>query len=214
MGQSYRQTGQDISGPWAGHCVAAKNKVNSKTSDLIIYHNDVRGFSSNADSMNAIIKAGDASVVTLNETNMKGTKKPSIDGFFMYNLNRKKNLWEGYLLQWETCHSQFLIPINVVNYYGEQECWTQKKEIEDNWNAVLEDILTIESTGEGIIFIGDFNKHVGKLVPGIHGDKSIGGKLIEDLLETNKFTLVNRLDIWKEGPFKCYDPSYPFDAES
>ena len=34
--------------------------------------------------------------------------------------------------------SQFQIPINVVNIYGEQECRSSKEKIKDNWTKILE----------------------------------------------------------------------------
>ena len=49
-----------------------------------------------------------------------------------------------------TRHGQFQTPINVINFYGQQECRETKETIERHWKEVLE-------VSESLIFIGDTN---------------------------------------------------------
>ena len=37
-----------------------------------------------------------------------------------------------------TQHSQFLMPINVINVYGEKESRASSKDIEERWQRILE----------------------------------------------------------------------------
>ena len=58
--------------------------------------------------------------------------------------------------------------------------------------------------------IGDFNRKIGKLVPGNNDDvESYGGSLIRQLIETGRYVLVNASDKVKGGPFTRYDPGDP-----
>ncbi len=63
-------------------------KYSKDTADLSIYHNNIRGFLSKAESLAAIVKAVEPSIVTLNETNAHGNIKPVIDGYYTYAQNR------------------------------------------------------------------------------------------------------------------------------
>ena len=102
---------------------------------------------------------------------------------------------------------QFTTPINIINYYGEQECRSSKADVEERWN-----ISNIERTGEEIIFIGDTNKLLGDGKNGVKNNNpkvSFGGKLIHTLLETGKFILLNNSEKCSGGPFTRVDPSNP-----
>ena len=90
-----------------------------------------------------------------------------------------------------TRHSEFLTPINVINVYGEQENRNSASSIEDNWNAIVEEIFKIESKGEVFLLLGDLNKHVGDLIEGNHDKVTAGGKLVRDFLSNNEYILVN-----------------------
>ena len=60
-----------------------------------------------------------------------------------------------------TRHAEFVNPINVINYYGEQEVRSSNVDIEDRWNVILDNIHKIERAEEEIICIGDANKLIG-----------------------------------------------------
>ena len=59
-----------------------------------------------------------------------------------------------------TRHSQFCIPLNVINWYGEPESHKNNEAVENSWNNIYTDIKRIESMNEGIILIGDLNRHL------------------------------------------------------
>ena len=95
-----------------------------------------------------------------------------------------------------TQHSQFSIPINIVNIYGEQESRTPNEKIQEKWTNILHKIYKIEAKSEHVLIIGDLNKHVGSLVEGnekdtdhysilltfkkipLHSRKAIGGRKV------------------------------------
>ena len=60
-----------------------------------------------------------------------------------------------------TRHAQFLVPINIINIYGNQEGRTSNDDIKDNWNVILENVSNIERANEEVVLIGDMNKLVG-----------------------------------------------------
>ena len=60
------------------------------------------------------------------------------------------------------------------------------------WEEVVDELAKIEAKGEHAILIGDINKHVGDLIEENVNDKmTYGGSLIKDLIESNKYILVN-----------------------
>ena len=111
-----------------------------------------------------------------------------------------------------TRHSQFKIPINVSNVYGEIESRCSNKEIEDRWQIIMEKIARIEASNELVVLIGDMNKHLGNGIYVIRGniDKvSFGGKLIHKFLSNGKYKLVNNTPKCFGGPFTRVDPANP-----
>ena len=50
-----------------------------------------------------------------------------------------------------TRHSQFEIPLNVINWYGDQESHNSKEQIESNWLNILAEVKRIEKVKEGCI---------------------------------------------------------------
>ena len=108
-----------------------------------------------------------------------------------------------------TRHSQFSVPINIINVYGEQESRVGNDEVEQRWSRIVNEIENIERRGEETILLGDLNKHVGEIIPGNHKKCSFGGKLVKDLLNTDKFILANALKSVEGGPFTRYDPANP-----
>ena len=113
-----------------------------------------------------------------------------------------------------TRHSQFVVPINVVNIYGEVESRSTKDKIQDNWSIVLNEVTKIEAKGEYLAIIGDLNKHVGGIINGNENDKiSFGGQLVKDMLDTGRYVLVNATEKCKGGPYTRVDPSDPFNDD-
>ena len=108
-----------------------------------------------------------------------------------------------------TRHSQFVVPINVINIYGEQESRSSKENILDKWNRVLAEVTKIEAKGEFLIIIGDVNKHIGDIVEGNNDKVTFGGTLVRAFVATGDYELVNASKKASGGPFTRYDPSDP-----
>ena len=111
-----------------------------------------------------------------------------------------------------THHAQFLVPINIINIYGNQEGRTSNDDIKDNWNVILENVSNIERANEEVVLIGDMNKLVGNGEYGIKDNNpkvSFGGTLIHDLLKTEKYIILNSSEKCIGGPFTRIDPSNP-----
>ena len=199
-----------------------------------ILHANIRGYSSKQLSFKSIYQRLNPNVITINEVGYKKDKKLSLPEYSSYTKNRKVKSMGGVatsirkdeagfaLLISEgkdddsefliTRHAQFITPINIINYYGEQEGRSSNADIEDRWNVILENISNIERTGEEIIFIGDTNKLIGDGKNGVKNNNlkvSFGGKLIHTLLETGKFILLNNSEKCTGGPFTRVDPSNP-----
>ena len=173
-------------------------------------------------------------VVTLNETLYVNKKKLKIEGYTTYNRNRQNVNGGGIataVIQDEakhalkvkegeerdefliTKHSQFSVPINVFNIYGEVESRAKNTDIEDRWYRILSELKKIELLGEHAILIGDMNKHVGDIIKANHNKVSHGGKMIRDMINTKKYILVNSTNKVKGGPFTRYNPSNPNEDE-
>ena len=172
-------------------------------------------------------------IITLNETNMKGSNKPEVPGYYAFNKNRKgkngggvctliKESEKGNTLKVKegkdgkefivTRHSQFLVPINVINIYGEQECRTSKEKIKENWDEILEIVNHIEGKGEHVVISGDLNVHLADTITGNNDDKiTYGGSLLLEFLENGNYILINATNLVKDGPYTRYDPSAPND---
>ena len=200
-----------------------------------IYHCNIRGFDSKSCSLKSILEAVRPNVITLNETHYKNSKKLNIEGYVTYNRNRQDVNGGGvatsvseedsdhalkvkdgvdndeYII---TRHSQFEVPINIINVYGENECRATKNEVEDRWYRVVAELKRVENSGEYAVLMGDMNKHVGDIVRGNHEKVSYGGKLIKELLNTKKYVLLNNSAKVKGGPFTRYNPADPQDENS
>ena len=112
-----------------------------------------------------------------------------------------------------TRHSQFKVPINIINIYGDIESRTPVDVIDNKWEEILKEISKIEAREELLILIGDLNKHVPMTNSKSDTKKkaSHGGKLIEELLENEDYILVNNTDKTKGGPNTRYSPEDPND---
>ena len=56
-----------------------------------------------------------------------------------------------------TRHDQFKVPINLINFYGQQECRHPKDYIEGHWNEILAVISKFEARNEMVVLAGDAN---------------------------------------------------------
>ena len=173
--------------------------------------------------------------MTLNETHYKNNKKLNIEGYVTYNRNRQNINGGGvatsisqedsnYALKVKdgpdndeyiiTRHSQFSVPINIVNVYGETENRTKNSDVEDRWYRIVTELKKIEYKGEFAVLIGDMNKHVGDIIKGNHTKVTFGGQLIRELLKTKKYVLLNSTNKVKGGPYTRYNPAAPDDNDS
>ena len=185
--------------------------------------------------MQTIVNQITPSLLTINETMLKNNRKLKIPGYSCYNRNcqgvngcgiatcvegkdamHTLKVFEGenedeVLI---TRHSQFSVPINICNIYGEQESRSNKDKIQDKWSKILNEVTKIEAKGEHLVVIGDLNRHIGDMVEGNEKDKiSFGGNLIKDWLETGSYVLVNASNKCVGGPFTRYDPADPNNDE-
>ena len=198
-----------------------------------MFHSNIRGYNSKKTSLNNIINVLRPNAITLNEVGLRGKKKCSINGYNTYTRNRQQQSMGGiatsirsdesqfclkvdegeindeYLI---TRHCQFLKLINLINCYGEQEGRSTNSEIEERFMKIWNHLKIIEVRNEEAIFIGDLNKLVGNGPYGVKGNNpkvTFGGKLIQNLLKTEKYLLVNNSDRCVGGPFTRIDPSNP-----
>ena len=208
-----------------------KNKANFSCNDQwTIYQSNIRGYGSKAFSFRAITAGLQPSVIVLNETHLKYEQKLKIPGYNSYNRNRKKKCMGGiatsilnkdamhalkvtegeneneFLI---TRHGQFVVPINIINIYGQQEGTSSKEDILSRWGNIMKEVIKIEAKGELAIILGDLNSHVGDIIEGNDSVISVGGQLIRNLLLTENYVLVNGTDKTEGGPFTRFDPSDP-----
>ena len=198
---------------------------------MTLFHLNIRSLNSKRKSLENILQKLSPSIVTLNETALKFKNKPKVKHYFPFNRNRTDQIMGGIatLVPIEnkddlveickgshndefmiTRHCNFSVPLNVVNIYGEQECRSSNKEIEDRWGRILGEIFKIEARGEMILIVGDLNKHVGNDEFGVqdnHEKISFGGELIRGFLSSGRYICMNNSLKAKGGPFTRFDPS-------
>ena len=130
----------------------------------MIYQNNIRSYKPRSYSLNKIVSCLLPDVINLVETNLRGNVKPVIPNYFAFNRNRRgqngggvctlvKDKDKDNVLKVSegqddqefivTRHSQFLIPINIINVYGEQECRTSKTKMTENWENIRSIIAKI-----------------------------------------------------------------------
>ena len=66
-----------------------------------------------------------------------------------------------------------------------------KETIDRHWNEILEVVNKIEGRGELLLMVGDFNRHLAT-DPEKDTKTTYGGELINELLNTDKYILVNK----------------------
>ena len=207
-----------------------EKKIFKNSGKLNVIHSNIRGLNSKVLSLQSKMKVKDADIVTVNETQLVGEKKVEIPGYKCHKRNRtgvggggiatyiKDSLVKDTL---EVCkgvendeflitrHSQFHTAVNVINFYGSQENRGTTDQTMDSWSNLLAEISKIEAKGELVCLIGDFNRHVGSIIPGNKEKLSFGGKLVRDLIDTQKYILVNATEKAVGGPYTRYDPADP-----
>ena len=156
-------------GRWSG-----KNKVNkvydknSTCNEWSILYSNIRGFSSKALSLNSIA-ASLKSNLNRTDKNGGGVSSSVSDEDSKYTLKTTEGKGETeYLI---TRHDQFCTPINVINFYGKQECRAKKEAINEDWNSVLEEIAEIEARDELLIIMSDMNMLLGNYIKGSVNNK-------------------------------------------
>ena len=182
------------------------------------------GYTSKKESLCEIANDEKADIITVNDTALKGTMKIKIPKYFCFAKNRERN--KGGVA---TVVAEYLRPntskvtegregdeyiitriditdpaINVVNIYGSQEGRTDKDEIEKSWLRLMEDVKQIEERNEDVVIIGYLNRAVGTGAWGVKGNKdkiSLGGQLIRDLIKTDRYVLINNMDLVQGGPW-------------
>ena len=204
----------------------------------ILYHLNIRGLNSKKKSLEKILNTLSPKIVTLNETALRFKQKPKLSNFVSFNRNRTAQIMGGVatfvnaidkdsfvkLSEGEnndefliTRHSNFLLPLNIVNIYGEQESRSSKNEIQERWGRLLNEIKKIEKRNELILIIGDLNKHIGcdsYGVKGNHNKISFGGELVRSLIYDGDFICLNNSSVAIGGPFTRFDPSFPHKLEN
>ena len=195
-----------------------------------IFHSNVQSINGRLGSLQAIVNALDVDLVTLNETNLNGNKKFTLEGFKTFFRNRKEGnmggiatairekyaidtlkvsegVSEEYLV---TRHAQFDPAINVINLYGAQESRQTYDEIREGWDAILQEIVKIEVKRESLILLGDLNRHISnEIINENHKKSSVAGKLLLEFVSMGDYVLVNSLDCVEGGPFTRFDRSEP-----
>ena len=204
----------------------ANNKSNSV--DLKIIHSNTDGYKSKKESIHEIVTNEKPDILCLNDTNLKGSLKVKVPGYFSYNKNRDKHkggvatvianhlVHNTMKVAEGTEEDEYIITridktvpaVNIVNIYGSQESRSTNDDIEKGWYRLMKDIKDIEARKEAVIIIGDMNRHVGSGEDGIKGNKiyiSYGGQLIRNLIRDRRYILINNLDIVQGGPWTWQD---------
>ena len=159
-----------------------KKDKNVSTKTWSILQTNIRNFDSKKESLNSILSNNSFSLVIYNETHFRSGRKAKIPNYVTYCRNRVDKSSGGiatsvkeedakYCVRIDegksdnefivTRHSQFMVPINVINVYGQQECRTPKETIERHWKELLEIVNDIEARKELLVMVGDFNHSLG-----------------------------------------------------
>ena len=182
------------------------------------------GYTSKKESLCEIVNNERPDIVTINDTALKGNLKVKIPEYYCFAKNREKNkggvatVIADYLKpnatkvvegregdEYIVTRFDITVPaINVINIYGAQEGRVDKDEIEKSWLRLMEDVKEIEELNEDVLIIGDLNRAVGGGAWGVKGNKdkiTPGGQLIRNLVKTERYVLVNNLDLVEGGPW-------------
>ena len=183
------------------HKYRGKRKVNKRYSSFSIFLSNIRGYKGKAYSLKKILKKVKPSMALLNETQLVGNMKVSLDPTYVsWTRNRTEKGGGGISTAVSKKYSdtavgagegdkdeEYLIvrieafspALNVVNSYGEQRKGN-KEDVEKKWDTLKNMLEEIRMRGEFAVFAGDLNKLVGQGplgVPGNNKEISLGGKL-------------------------------------
>ena len=194
---------------------------------------NLRGYRSKEYSLNKVLKKLKPSMLAINETQLRGNMKISLEpSYRTWTKNRTGQAGGGVATAVARAYmdeaggagegegdDEFIITrvatfqpaLNVVNYYGEQRK-TSKLEVEEKWKRLRKELENIRARNEFCCLVGDLNKLVGNGefgVRGNHPELSIGGKLLGELLASRNWVLVNGMGegVVTGGPFTRLDPA-------
>ena len=146
----------------SGESSISQQDNNNIASKFTIYHNNIQSAPPKVNSLVAIVKNIKPTVITLNEINLRKNKKIVIEGYTGFNRNRNNGHMGGvatlvaeedadkvlkvsegkegneYIV---TRHSQFVVPINVINIYGEVESRATNDSVESKWTEIMEEVI-------------------------------------------------------------------------
>ena len=167
-------------------------------------------------------------VAFFQETYLQNKKVPRIKGYTTVMLNRSTGNGGGVLtlidkrLATKSCvtslgddDSEFISirldlvspAITLINYYGNIERTVE--ETTKSWDQIVVELAKARARGDQVCILGDFNRHLGDRT-GVGDKLSFGGKLVNDIIDNEGFTLVNTIPgITRGGPFTRQDPGNP-----
>ena len=168
-----------------------KKKANSDSKrnfdQWSIYYVNIRNLDATHDSLDSILKLYKYNLVLLGETHFCSERKVEIPGYLTFSRNRVDKASGGVttavlnddapnVIRVEvgeadnefivTRDDQFETPINVINFYGQQECRLSRDEVDKHWDEIETIINKIEAREEMVVLIGDANRHLGNVIPG------------------------------------------------
>ena len=182
---------------------------------------NIDGFTSKKESLDDITDTILPDVVTLNETLLTGKRAIKKKKYMSFCKNRDDSKEGGgvatlvadYLRpdtvkvgegtegdEYVIVRLGHVIPaVNIVNIYGDIESRAGGKDkILEKWIRLRKAVKEIKERGEGIVLIGDMNRHIGCGQYGVTGNSyevSYGGQLVRELLQTEEFVLLNNLSL-------------------
>ena len=174
-------------------------------------HSNIRGLKSKVQSLNHVannIVMPDC--ISLNEHGIRGNNTVKIQNCHSFNKNRVNKRMSGVSLSIPEDKAksfmkvnegdganEFIIirndeckpPINIMSYYGENECRVSREELFERWQKVMIELRKIEERNEHIIIASDLNRKVGNDSPGIEGNSdkiSYDGWLVQEMIASGK----------------------------
>ena len=198
-----------------------------------MYHVNIQSSKNKIASLQSIVDTNDIDLVTVNETNLRKNDKFFLEGYKSFTKNRQNahmggiatsiankysndalKISEGdkdeYIV---TRHGQFHPAVNVINFYGAQESRKTVDEVKESWDKILKEIIDIEAKEELLVLVGDLNVHCGKLVKDNNEKVSVGGKIINKIINEGDYVLLNSHEKTTGGPFTHYAAKDPHNNE-
>ena len=165
--------------------------------DINIIHSNIDGYTSKKESVDSMANNMLPDVITLNETLLTGKHTIKQKNYMSFCKNRD-DLKEGggvatliaeYLRpdtvkvsegkdgdEYVITRLEHVIPaVNVINVYGNIESRAGGKDnILERWMRLMKKVKAIKERGEGILIIGDMNRHIGCGQYGVAGNNYKG----------------------------------------